>query len=263
MRRRVAIPTVLLNEALTYCKVEGNGHGERTLTSMLLVEALQANPHCSAEDLGKIAGCKRKHVFAVLQCVRARQFNNLVGHTFRRRAFLSHRRLVELKKKLGKQFFDAKQVVAWYESWSGKPASVSAAYKWCQTATGNAKPFRSLPKRPKTRKSRNVLKLTPAEVRRLEARRAKEVEADKIKDPKGFGSSYLENPALRITAILEYANSDCTLGTLSKSLGVDIGRWVRQYNEVKGDLDALCEVNGNEARERRGLKPLPRVFAEV
>src|SRR5208282_1491549 len=115
---------------------EGKGQGERTLTSMLLVEALQANPHCSAEDLGKIAGCKRKHVFAVLQCVRARQFNNLVGHTFRKRAFLSHRRLVKLKKKLGKQFFDAKEVAAWYENWSGKPASVSAAYKWCQKATG-------------------------------------------------------------------------------------------------------------------------------
>ncbi len=252
MARRISISEVSVKEALSFCQKQGTPAGERTNASKAILNAILNGHGLSAEVLARQAGCGRKHVFALLKIVRARLYNQLVGFTFRRDALLNSNRLGELKRKLGNEFTNAKDVLVWYESWSGKTASLSAVYKWCQAASRNSRPFRSLPKLPKSTPARKALTLSPAEIEELKARRAKEIEADKIEDPAGFGGPFLENPALRITAILEYASGNDTMINLAKRLGVDVGRWVRHYVSVRRDLDQFCAVQGSHARARRG-----------
>ena len=252
MSRHLTIPVDQLLEALAYC--ERGTQGSRTAISTKLLKLLRDHPACSAEKLAKKAGCNRKHVFKTLRYVRTRDYTKLTGRTFRRTNPLNKKRETELKRKLGKEFFDAKEITAWYTNWSQNSVTEWAAYKWCQRLKKPLHQFRRPAKAPLAKRPRKQFTLDRAQIKELRDRQKLERRSDGIKAG-SLDSPYQENPVLRIAAVLRYGTTPETLRQVSKQLNTDAGRWFRLYAENR-DIDLLCVVGCKRARARRNLGPV-------
>lgn len=252
MGRRLTIPVGQLLPALAYC--ESGTKGARTAVSVEVLKLLRDHPAWSAEKLAKRAGCNRKHVFKTIRQVSTLEFNKLTGDTFRRTKPLNKKRERELRQKLGSEFFDAKDVTAWYENWSQKSVTEWAAYKWCQRLNKPLHLFGRPVKARLARRSRKTFRLDRAQIRELRDRQKLERRSDGINGG-SLRSPYQENPVLRIEAVLRYGTTPDTLREVSKHLRTDAGRWFRSYAENR-DIDELCAVGSKRSRARRNLGPV-------
>ena len=239
-------------DALAYCR--GAEWGERTSISIAVLQLLKSNPKARAADLAGQAKCQRRHLFNVLKWVRLKKYDQLVGRTFACACLLNEQRQSELKQKLGKEYFRAKEVTAWYQDWSGKPMTEWAAYKWCKRL---GKPLGKLrgPIRPSgVRKRKKTFSLNRAQLTELRRRQISERRIDGI-EKGSLASRWQENPTLRIEAVIRYGTTKESLRQISTILKTDAGRWYRLYADG-GDIDTLCFAGTKRARSRRNLGPI-------